>query len=250
MIKLIRAEFLKLRTTQVWFWLLLADVAIAAAIAIGSLAANAIKKKSDVAYIFATSNTAAIIVIVLGILGITTEYRYQTITPTVLGTPSRWAIVSAKLVVFSLVGLAYAIACLAVQIAIAGRGCRPRTSPSTSASRTCARSLLGLPAVFVLYSVIGVGIGALLRNQILAITLALVFLLVVQNIVAAIPGVRHAWNYLPGGATTTILYPHDTKGPGSHPAYLVGVGLLILLLWSLVPAAPSGATFTMNRDIT
>src|SRR3954468_8858527 len=249
MIRLVRAEFLKLRTTQVWFWLLLADVALGAALAIGSLAANAIKKPSDVPFIFATSNTAAIIVIVLGILGITTEYRYLTITPTVLLTPSRWAIVSAKLVVYSLVGLAYAIVCVAVQLAISVPWLSSKNIDFDLGLSDVRRSLLGLPVVFVLYAVIGVGIGALLRNQILAITMTLVFLLVVQNIVAAIPGVRHAWNYLPAGATTTILYPHDTNGPGDIPPTSVGVALLILLLWSLVPAAV-GASFTMNRDIT
>jgi len=249
MSRLIRAEFLKLRTTQVWFWLLLATVALGAAIAIGALAANGVKKEKDVPYIFATSNTAAIVVLVLGVLGITTEYRYQTITPTVLGTPSRWAIVSAKLITFALAGLGYAIACLAVQLAIAVPWLSAKNIDFDLGQPDLRRSLLGLPLVFVLYAALGIGLGALLRNQILTIVLTLVFLLVVQNIIAAIPGIRHAWNYLPAGATTTILYPHDAGGPGDIPPTSVGAAVAILVLWSLLPAV-AGATFTMNRDIT
>jgi ABC-2 type transport system permease protein len=105
MLRLVRAEFLKLRTTQVWFWLLLADIAIGAAVAIGSLApADAIKAPKDVPYLFATSNGALITAFVLGVLGVTTEFRYQTITPTVLQTPSRWAVVAAKMITYATVG--------------------------------------------------------------------------------------------------------------------------------------------------
>ena len=38
---------------------------------------------------FASSSTAYVVVFVLGVLAVTTEFRYQTITPTVLQTPSR-----------------------------------------------------------------------------------------------------------------------------------------------------------------
>ena len=38
MIRLVRAEFLKLRTTQVWFWLLLGTIAVGALLAVASIA--------------------------------------------------------------------------------------------------------------------------------------------------------------------------------------------------------------------
>src|SRR6185436_19498291 len=56
---------------------------------------------------------------VLGLVHPTAAFRYQTITPTVLQTPSRWTVVAAKLLSYAIIGLAYALACLAVQLMIA-----------------------------------------------------------------------------------------------------------------------------------
>jgi hypothetical protein len=249
MTRLVRAEFLKLRTTQVWFWLLLADVAVGALIVIGSLASNAVKNANDVPDIFATANGALLFVVVLGILGVTTEYRYQTITPTLLATPSRWTLVTAKFVTYALVGFTYAVACLAVQLAIAVPWLSAKNITFDLGSSDLQQTIISLPAVSVLFAIIGVGIGALIRNQVLALTLSLVFLLVIQNLVAAIPGVLHLWNYLPAGATTAILYPHNRTGPGGIVQTSAATGFFVLLLWAVIPAA-LGAAVSMNRDIT
>ena len=63
--------------------------------------------------------TSYVAVFVLGVLGVTTEFRYQTITPTVLATPSRWALITAKMITYALVGALYALICMVVQLAIA-----------------------------------------------------------------------------------------------------------------------------------
>ena len=96
MIRLVRAELLKLRTTQVWFWLLLASLAVSVLAAVAGLASDEVRKPADVATIFANANGGLAVAFILGILGITTEFRHQTFTSAVLATPSRWAIVSAE----------------------------------------------------------------------------------------------------------------------------------------------------------
>lgn len=249
MLRLVRAEFLKLRTTQVWLWMLVADVAVGALVAIGSLASDAIKEPKDVPYLFATSNSALITAFVVSVLGITTEFRYQTITPTVLQTPSRWAIVAAKMITYAAVGAGYAIACVGVQLAIAIPWLSGKHIDVDFHDGDLLRAVLGMPGVFALFALFGIGLGALLRNQILAVTLGLIFLLVVQNLVAAIPAIRDAWAYTPAGATIAILYPFETAG-GDDPQLLHAPGgVLVLLLWAFVPAI-IGAAFSMTRDIT
>ena len=250
MIRLVRAELLKLRTTQVWLWMLLADVAVGALVAIASLAPHdAIKKPKDVPYIFATSNGALLTAFVVSVLGITTEFRHQTITPTVLATPSRWAIIAAKMITFAAVGVAYAVACVGVQLAIALPWLSAKHIDVNFQDHDLQRALFGMPAVFALFALFGIGLGALLRNQTFAVTFGLLFLLVLQNIVAAIPAIRDAWAYLPSGATIAILYPY--KSPGADDPHLLHApgGVLVLMLWALVPAI-IGAAYTLNRDIT
>jgi ABC-2 type transport system permease protein len=104
--------------------------------------------------------------------------------------------------------------------------------------------------VCVLFAIMGIGIGSLLRNQSLAISLGLVFLLVINNLIAAIPGVRAAYPYTPIGAMISVIYP---PGSDSNPDGITLLsrpgGITVLLLWALVPAV-IGAALTLNRDIT
>ena len=248
MIRLIRAELRKLRTTQVWFWLLLACLAVSILAAVASLASHDVQRPSDVAKIFANANGGLAVAFILGILGITTELRYQTFTSTVLITPSRWAIVMAKLVTYSLVGAAYAMIGILVQLAIT-LPWLSRKHIAFQIGGEAGHAMLGLVLAFALFAVMGVGVGSLLRNQGLAISLGLVFLLVVDNLIAAIPGVRAAFPYTPEGAMISVLYPPGGDSPDGVTLLSWPGGTAVLLLWALVPAA-MGAALTLRRDIT
>lgn len=250
MVRLVWAEVVKFRTTQVWLWMLLAAVTISALVTVGTLApSDGVQTTDDVPNVFANANGALLSAFILGVLGVTTEFRYQTITPTVLQTPSRWAIVGAKLITYALAGFGYSAACLAVQLAIAVPWLNAKDVPFRISDPDLRRALLGLPLVFALFAVVGIGTGALLRNQVVAITAGLIFLLVIQNLIAVIPGVKHAYPYTPAGAVTSILFPSDDATIGDMQLLGPGGGVLVLLGWALVPAF-IGAGYVMNRDIT
>ena len=149
------------------------------------------RRSDQVPDLFATSqHRATIIVFVLGVLGVTTEYRYQTITPTVLQTPSRWAIVTAKMITYALVGILYALVAVAVQLAVAVPWLRRKNiAVDFGERRPCSTSIARLLRRCVaLFGIVGLGVGALLRNQIVAVAVGVVFLLVLQNIIAGDPG--------------------------------------------------------------
>lgn len=250
MINLVRAEFLKLRTTQVWFWLLLASMAVSALIVIAAYAPhNGVQNAQDVADVFGSAATADVAVFILGVLGITTEFRYQTITPTVLATPSRWAIVSAKMITYGLVGAAFSAICVAVEIAIAVPWISAKGLDVGLSEGNIPHSLVGVFLVVALYGIIGLGVGALLKNQIVAVSIGLLFLLVLENILVAIPKVKNAYPFTPGGASSAILSTNPTADFNGVTLLSTAGGVLVLLLWAFVPAV-IGASVTLNRDIT
>lgn len=250
MIRLIRAEFVKLRTTQVWFWLLIAALAISVLAVLGSFLSDpGVRSESDVPQVFANANIASLAVFVLGVLGVTTEYRYQTITPTVLITPSRWTLITAKMITYAVLGILYALACVVLQLAMVLPWLSARNITFDLGDPDLRRSLFGLFLVLALYGIIGLGVGALLRNQIVAVTVGVIFLLILQNLLAAIPGVKHAWPYMPAGANAAILSNDPQSGPPGVHILSPAVGVVVLLLWAFVPAVV-GAGITMNRDIT
>jgi hypothetical protein len=249
MIQLVRAELLKLRTTQVWFWMLVLAIAVGVLAVVATLASNDVKSPDDVPLLFANANGAIVTAFILGVLGITTEFRYQTITPTVLQTPSRWTVVAAKLLSYAIIGLAYALACLAVQLAIALPWLSAKGIDFSLSDPDLRRAIFGFPVIFLLFAIMGIGVGALLRNQIVAMVVGLVFLLALENILVAIPKVRSAYPYLPGGAMQGVLYPPDTAGPDGVDLFGATGSLLVLLAWALIPAL-IGAAYTLTRDIT
>lgn len=249
MIQLVRAELLKLRTTQVWFWMLLLAIAVGVLAVVATLASNDVKSPADVPLLFANANGAIVTAFILGVLGITTEFRYQTITPTVLQTPSRWTVVAAKLLSYAIIGLAYALACLAVQLMIALPWLSAKGIDFSLSDPDLRRAIFGFPVIFLLFAIMGIGVGALLRNQIVAMVVGLVFLLALENILVAIPKVRNAYPYLPGGAMQGVLYPADEPGPDGVDLFGTTGSLLVLLAWALIPAL-IGAAYSLTRDIT
>ena len=163
--------------------------------------------------LFTSSANSYILVFVLGVLGITTEFRYQTITPTVLQTPSRWAIVTAKMITYALVGIIYAFAAVVIQLLVAGPWLSAKGISVDYGSSDVLGSLVAVFGVVALYGIVGLGVGALIRNQIVAVVVGIVFLLILQNILVAIPGVKHVFPFMPGGATAAIL---TTTGSRRH----------------------------------
>ncbi|TAM88413.1 MAG: hypothetical protein EPN43_08375 [Jatrophihabitans sp.] len=248
MIRLVRAEFLKVRTTQTWFWLLLAAMAVSALFVIGPFAAGDVRTGSDLAQVFSAASTAYIVVFVLGALGVTGEIRHQTITATVLATPSRWAVVTGKMITYAVLGVAYALACLIVQLAIAVPWAAADGMSVRWGQDDIPRALGGVFLVLALFGIVGLGIGALLRNQMVAVPVGIIFLLVLQGIIAVIPKVKVVYPYLPGGAVDSILPIRTGRGFDVHLLPFAG-GVIVLLLWAFVPAV-LGAAVTLNRDIT
>lgn len=251
MIRLVRAEFLKVRTTQVWFWLLMGVIAVSALLVVAGLASsNGVKDASDVPDMFASASTAYIVVFTLGVLGVTTEFRYQTITATFLITPSRWAIITAKLITYAILGVLYALVAVATQLAVAVPWLAAKDIDVDYGSSDVIHAIVGVFAVVALFGIIGLGVGALLRNQIVAVVVGIIFLLVLQNITLAIPKVRNVWPYTPAGASQAILHTTgSTEVTDGVHLLSAGAGVIVLLLWAFIPAI-LGASITMNRDIT
>ena len=247
MIRLVRAEWTKLFTTRVWLGLLLGGCAMAGGFAAlftafaGRAGDNgqALPEVGTSAYeqaAFAVSANATVLLLILGIIGMTQEYRHRTATPTFLVTPRRGRVVTAKLIAYALAAvplglLVIATNVLVVELYAGARG----TAPSLTGDNL--RVLAGAWAALVIYAVIGVGIGALLRNQVGAIVGGLVYLFVVEQVIRSIPATAGAYKWMPGGAlealTATFEGPELLAG-WQGALLLIGYGLLAALLGTLL----------------
>ncbi|HEY9390000.1 MAG TPA: hypothetical protein VIR27_09580 [Mycobacteriales bacterium] len=250
----LRAEFTKLFTTRLWLWLILVVVAIT-----GSLVALIITTAVDpssvsdpeaevVAFTVNLSPIAYLVSVITGIIGITGEFRHQTITPTVLSTPHRPVAVAAKLLVHLLFG---ALLGAIFVFVLAGTGAVLLAGQDISVSLsdpTVMHAMWGSVLVCGLFGVLGIGIGTLLRNQVAAVVTVVLYLLMVENILLTIRHVRDAYPYLPGGAARGLLLDGGTSLAGGD---LLGSGqaTLVLAVWAL-GLALLGSFLTLGRDIS
>ncbi len=253
MIALVRAEWTKLFTTRVWIGLLLGACVLAGGFSVlftalagadtdGGPGIPPVGNPEYEELVFSVGAQANILLLILGIIGMTQEYRHRTATPTFLATPRRHRVVTAKLLAYGLVAVPFALVVLAVNVLVVmihagARGDAPSLGGDNL--RTLASSVL----VLVVFAIIGVGVGALLRNQVGAIVGSLVYLFVVEAILSAIGAVRDVYKWLPGGAVQSITSDFET--PGLLEAWQGG---LVLLGYGLL-AALLGTLLAVRRDI-
>jgi ABC-2 type transport system permease protein len=255
MTALVRAEWTKLFTTRVWIGLLLGACVLVAGfvVLLTSFAGDTqagpqgaglppVGSEQYEQLVLAIGANVTVLFLILGIIGMTQEYRHRTATPTFLTSPRRGRVVVAKLVAYALVAVPFALVVLAVNygvvvVAAGARGAVPALTGDNL--EVLASSGLAL----VVYTVIGVGLGALVRNQVGAIVGGLVYLFVVEAIVRQITAIADAYKWLPGGALEALTA--TLQGPDLLERWQGG---LLLLGYGLV-AALLGTLLAVRRDV-
>lgn len=250
---LIAGEFRKLLTTRLWLWLLLASIAITAAYASLTIAfadtpdsfTLPLSSPQGQRTLLAVGVGAAPFAAVLGAVGLTGEFRHRTATATFLATPRRGRVVTAKLITYALAGAGYALVCMAVTLAIALPWLAGKGIDLQVGAGELAATAAGVIAAVAVFGLIGVGLGALIREQVAAVVVLLIYLFVVENILTNIPAL-HEWTpYLPGLAEEALvgstLTNTDLLQPWQGGILLCGYGLAF---------AVAGTRLAMRRDLT
>jgi ABC-2 type transport system permease protein len=246
MIRLIRAEFTKLRTTR----LIYGVAAVMAAFAVLAVAANILDRQGAPPL---AANSFPMLVggpvtllsgaaLLLGILGMAGEFRHQTVTQTFLVTPDRGRVVAAKLVAYPLAGIALALSILAVTAAVAiGWLAAEGITPSLLDARL-GRVLLGAVLAAGLCGLVGVGVAALVRNQVAALVGVAVWVLLVEGLLMSLLNTPSLGKWLPSAAAAALTNPG-----GAQLSRLAGT--LVLAGYALALAL-IGTRLVVRRDIT
>lgn len=246
--KLIAAELLKLRTTRLFYALLattavltVLGVVVVILIAGGSDTPN-LGSQESTRNIFG-NGSASLFALILGILAVTGEIRHGTITQTLLVTPRRSDVVTAKLVAMGVAGLVFGGVASLVTLAVAWPWLAAKDVGVSLFSDDVGLVMLAGIAGTVLFGIIGVGVGAIVRSQVPAIVGALVWQFVLESLLVALLPAVGRW--LPGGAARGLS--GETLSSGSLlPVWVAG---LVLVAYGVVFAA-IGAQILARRDVT
>lgn len=261
---LITAEALRLRGTRLWLWALLAAIIFGAGL-VGLLgligpenAEPPMPGLSEPAGVTMVLGLLAITVFcpaIFGTAAMTSEFRHRTVVTTFLFAPRRWQVLAAKLVIFAAAGLAYGlITCTSALGALY----LSAWLTGTTVGVPLAEILLVLAQIalaMAVYSLIGVGVGALVRNQMVAMIIVIGYFYFAETLLMLIPGVNLLYPFLPGGATAaltnfTYLTESVSSELGTQAVTLLppALGAVVLLGYALAAAATAVA-LPLRRDV-
>ncbi|HEV7194329.1 MAG TPA: ABC transporter permease [Pedococcus sp.] len=263
----VRAEFRKFFTTRMWWGLAIAIFVAGAGLAVAFGFVYTIKPDpSDpnpaptgtplqIANSVYTAGLGIgyLLTLTIGVMQIGSEYRHKTITSTFLGTPKRAEVMGAKIIALLGIGAIYGVislagSVLAGSIVLNARGYSP--FPDVGVLRTLALALL----VLGLWSLIGLGAGILIPNQVAALLISIGVAWIVEPLAGFgltfwTWGREHIVPYLPSQATDAMV-SGVTQGGGRAVHQLAWWGGALVLAAYAAAMAGFGSWRTVRADIS
>jgi ABC-type transport system involved in multi-copper enzyme maturation permease subunit len=234
------SELRKVRSTRTSLLLGLGVVAICvlAAVSVSGQSAVEYAKPLREQQFFFLATFSKVLLVILGIRLATDEFRFGTVLPTFTFTPTRRTVLAAKVAAGALVGLvvsviAYAALFGTAAVMFSGNG------HELVLGGQGAQLIAGSIFAGMLWTVIGVGIGSIVRNQVTAVTGTLIWVMAAEQIVSSKLGVLG--DFTPVSAGFGVVLADTGKHALMSGAALVG--------WT-VAFAVLGAMTLRSRDLT
>jgi hypothetical protein len=250
---LLHAELLKVRSTRAPAGLLLATLVFTALTVWVNVpkveAADVPVALDDPDLLAGVAGGAAfgaplVLIVLLGVISFTQEFRYGTATSTYLNEPHRARVLVAKLLTIAMLSVVVTTVALALSVPFGIALIRARDGDVTVGAQFWQTVAVGF-LVMAAYGAIGVALGALVRNQIVAVVGVLFWMLLFEQVL--IPEFPAFGRWLPFGATTALLQLDEAWGLGGR-LLPTAVGGLVLAGYTAAAAAVA-LVVTPKRDV-
>jgi ABC-2 type transport system permease protein len=247
MTRLVGAEIFKLRTTRTFYGLVIGALGLVLLIVV---IASATAGAHDITLrdVIGISGFAQVFALVLGILAVTSEFRHGTITPSLLVVPDRVRITLAKLGAGVLAGLALGLVATGLAALIGDLILGSRNIDLGLTGSQVTKMVIGGTVAAGLYAALGVGVGALVRNQVGAVVGTLVYLFVLENLLTIAKPLRDpVAKYGFGGVGNGLTGTGDPNAD-HPPLHQVPAGLLLAAYCAVFLVA--GIALMRRRDVS
>ncbi|MEV7814195.1 ABC transporter permease [Streptomyces flaveolus] len=254
---LLRAEWVKISSVRSTAWVLLLMFVASVGVSVAASAVTAAQWGSaspqdrarvvadPLSVIFSAFGVGELIVSVLGVLVITSEYSSGTIRASFLAVPRRTPLLVAKAAVFALVTLV-AGEVTAFASFFAGSALLDKHAPVALGDPEVLRVVTGSGLFLAAMSLFALGVGALIRHTAGAIAAVVGFLLVLAPLAGSLPGTagRDIAAFLPANAGQQIVFAH----PSPDHVLTPWQGLGVCALWGVALIAVA-SVLLRRRDV-
>ena len=244
----LRSELLKLRSTRTNVALLawmVGLVVLVVALHVLSFGVGALSRESNQMKILGLGTSiGALFAALLGAMSITGEFRTGTIRPTFLVTPRRTRVVAAKVMASMLAGVGVGLVAEALTAGAEAGWLAVRGVHLELGGGDYAQLLAGGALAAALFSAIGVGVGAVVRNQVAAVAGLCVWLLFLEPLLLG--DVPSAAKYAPEASAGAIAGAIQSQIADTLIAPALGV---VLLAAYAALAALAGSLLITRRDV-
>jgi ABC-type transport system involved in multi-copper enzyme maturation permease subunit len=248
MIALLRSELLKQRTTRTNLLLLvwmLGLVLLVVLLHVLSFSVDDLSRHDNqVKIIGLGTGIGSLFAALLGALSITGEIRHGTIRPTFLATPRRERVLAAKIAASAAAGLGVGLLAEALTAGLEAAGLAARGVHVELAADEYAQLLAGGALAAALFAAIGVGVGAIVRNQVAAVVGLCVWLLFLEPLLLG--DIPKAARFAPGASAGAIAGAIQGQTADDLVAPLLGV--LLLAVYTAIATAAGSSAIT-GRDV-
>ncbi|MET0579075.1 MAG: ABC transporter permease [Ilumatobacteraceae bacterium] len=211
--KLIRAEWIKFRTSRSNWVLLAAGLILSVAIVVVSVAlfGNSVGDSEPHVSLLDRANLigfgsimALIFISIVGVRVFGNEWRTGTIESAAIAAPIRAELFFAKCILMAIVGFVYGIAVSGIATLVVFIGLNGKDYSIGFDDPQVLRITLGYVVLCALYGLVGVTVGSFFTSNALATALVIAFPAVVEGALSAVlPG--NAGSYLPFAAGNAVL---------------------------------------------
>jgi hypothetical protein len=224
MTALLHAELLKLRTTRTFAAIAAAALALSLLVVILRTTLGTGFAEQDARSLFG-GNVTGLFILLLGAIGSTGEWRHRTIATSILAAPDRVRLLAAKALSYAAAGVVLALVTTVATMLVG--------TLILAASGDVTIGLVELDvlwrnlAIAALLGALGVGVGALVRNQTVAVTTLLIIGLFLEPTLSTlVPDVARFGPTV--GAPTGILGLEHTQDQLLAP----GLALAVSIGWA------------------
>lgn len=191
MIRALRSEWIKMRTIAMNWVLTIIAVVFPLVVTLITAAVRGghadFDFRSLIDALTVTTRVSVLLLMVVAAVTITNEYGYGTIRPTFAATPKRSHVVAAKAIL--VIVYAVVLQTVVVVVGVLGSQAIARGKGSVadlSSVPEAVPALVGTVVLAALASVLGLGVGMVLRSTPLSVTMLIIWPLIVESIVGGV----------------------------------------------------------------